>query len=625
VATLATVLENTISGVPSGHQLLVMDPEQFWTYPLPAAGALTIGRGEHADVQLSDPLASREHARLHIGEGGFELEDLESRNKTRLREVPLSPHLRVTLEPGEAFGVGATLLMIQQRSPMPRPRRLWPHGYFEARIEEECARSEGTLDPFAVVRVHVEGAVAAARLFEPMRRALRGPDMLAEYAPGEYEVLLVRTEPSLASAIARDVVAKLAEAGLDARTGVATYPRDGRVPEQLIAVACSRVRGADEGGTTGLVVGQSAAMQRLYAMADQAAQANISVLILGETGVGKEVMADRIHRKSARAGKPFVCLDCGALPANLLQSELFGHERGAFTNAISAKPGLFELAHGGTLFLDEVGELPIDMQQTLLRVLETKQVRRVGALHERAIDVRFVAATNRDLEAAIAQGKFRRDLYYRLNKLALQIPPLRERRAEIAPLGAAFLAQFAKEMGRRRPARLGAEATRLLEAHVWPGNIRELRNCMERATVLCAGGDEILPEHLPLEDMAAAAAMFGGTVAPSAWAVAAGSASAARPGDRDRPTGNDMPASPPAHRTTPPGGRDVVTGHERGTMGLPPPPGDTEKERILRALARHAGNQTRAAAELGMARSTFVLRLDHYAIDRPRKPSTATR
>jgi len=357
-------------------------------------------------------------------------------------------------------------------------------------------------------------------------------------------------------------------------------------------------------------------------MADQAAKATISVLILGETGVGKEVMADRIHRRSPRAGKPFVCLDCGALPANLLQSELFGHERGAFTNATAAKPGLFELAHGGTLFLDEIGELPIDMQQALLRVLETKQVRRVGALHERTIDVRFVAATNRDLETAIAQGRFRRDLYYRLNKLALQIPPLRERRAEIAPLAAAFLAHFAKEVGRRQPARLSAEATRLLEGHVWPGNIRELRNCMERATVLCAGGDEVLPEHLPLEDMAAAAAMFGDASASFERPAPPDPATPPRPGERRRPTATDMPVAPPAYRVTPPGARDGVMG-----PGAPSSPAadETEKDRILRALARHAGNQTRAAAELGMARSTFVLRLDHYAIDRPRKPTTASR
>ena len=207
----------------------------------------------------------------------------------------------------------------------------------------------------------------------------------------------------------------------------------------------------------------------------------------------------------------------------------------------------------------------------------------------------------------------------------MQIPPLRERRAEIAPLGAAFLAQFAKEMGRRRPARLGAEATRVLEAHVWPGNIRELRNCMERATVLCAGGDDILPEHLPLEDMAAAAAMFGDGVAPSARPAAPASASAPRPSHRERPTDSDMLVAPPAHRTTPPGGRAVALDPEPGATGHSPPRGDTEKERILLALARHAGNQTRAAAELGMARSTFVLRLDHYAIDRPRKPTTVSR
>ena len=219
--------------------------------------------------------------------------------------------------------------------------------------------------------------------------------------------------------------------------------------------------------------------------------------------MGKEILAERVHRRSARADKPFLCINCASFSEQLFESELFGHERGAFTGANETKPGLLETAPGGTVFLDEIGEIPTSLQVRLLRVLETRLVNRIGGLKARPIDVRFVAATNRNLEAEVAAGRFRRDLYFRLNGMTLHIPPLRARGGEILQLAAIFLRQFSQQQ-KHPPPTIDDEAQRLLERHLWPGNVRELRNMMERATLL-SGGDQVRPEHLMLETVAATA------------------------------------------------------------------------------------------------------------------------
>jgi transcriptional regulator with PAS, ATPase and Fis domain len=221
-------------------------------------------------------------------------------------------------------------------------------------------------------------------------------------------------------------------------------------------------------------VATSSSMEVLQGLVTRVAKSNLSVLILGETGAGKEVLAARVHNLSPRAEKPFLKLNCAALAEQLLESELFGHERGAFTGAVQAKPGLLETADTGTIFLDEIGEMPLPLQAKLLRVLEDRQVLRVGALKPRTIDVRFVAATNRDLVAESAAGRFRQDLYFRLNGISLFLPPLRQRIAEIEPLALRFAS------GRTFTDR----ARRALESYPWPGNVRELKNVIERAVVL---------------------------------------------------------------------------------------------------------------------------------------------
>jgi DNA-binding NtrC family response regulator len=241
-------------------------------------------------------------------------------------------------------------------------------------------------------------------------------------------------------------------------------------------------------------VGESPDFRRLLDLVDRVAPSQSTVLITGETGAGKEMVAKLIHARSARRHRPFVVVECAALQESLLQSELFGHERGAFTGADRAKPGLFEVAHGGTMFLDEIGEISQATQVKLLRVLDASTFRHVGGTSEIRVDVRVIAATNRDLPAMVAQGLFRQDLYYRLSTITLAVPPLRERRADIDVLVEHFAAALNGRFGVHK--RIAPETLARMRRHDWPGNVRELLHAIEAAMIVC-GGDEVLPEHLP--------------------------------------------------------------------------------------------------------------------------------
>jgi len=234
-----------------------------------------------------------------------------------------------------------------------------------------------------------------------------------------------------------------------------------------------------------LVVGDSVAMREVVATVERAAASDATILLGGESGTGKEVLARFIHRASRRASGPFIAVNCAALPGELIESELFGHERGAFTGAARAKPGKVELASGGTLFLDEVGELALPAQAKLLRVLQEHEVERVGATAPVKVDLRVIAATNRDLATAIAERDFRADLFYRLNVVPVTVPPLRDRRDDIAPLATHFLARIGRELG-RPGLRIADDAMDVLKAHAWPGNVRELGNVIERGVALSA-------------------------------------------------------------------------------------------------------------------------------------------
>jgi DNA-binding NtrC family response regulator len=234
------------------------------------------------------------------------------------------------------------------------------------------------------------------------------------------------------------------------------------------------------------LVGRSPAMAEVYRLLEQAAKLDITVLLAGETGTGKELAARAVHSHGARKERRFVPVNCGALPAELVESELFGHARGAFTGAAGAKPGLFEEAEGGTLFLDEIGELPLAVQVKLNRVLQEKESRRVGDVKATPVDVRVIAATHRDLKAETQAGRFREDLFYRLNVFPVRLPPLRERREDVPLLASHFLAKHAHAL-RRELAGFDAEALRALAGYPWPGNVRELENAVERAVALAAG------------------------------------------------------------------------------------------------------------------------------------------
>jgi DNA-binding NtrC family response regulator len=333
-------------------------------------------------------------------------------------------------------------------------------------------------------------------------------------------------------------------------------------------------------------------MAQIYRLVDLVASGTISVILQGETGVGKEVIARRIHDRSLRAEKTFLRINCAAFAESMVEAELFGYERGAFTGAQQAKPGLLESASAGTALLDEVAELSLPMQAKLLRAIGNREVLRVGSLKPRPIDVRFIAATNQDLERLIRSGRFRADLYFRLNGITLRIPPLRERRSEILPFAEQFAAEESSRLGRPTP-RLSPVASRWLVDYHWPGNIRELRSIIERATLLSRGG-AITLDHLPVDNQAAPAAQ----VALSAPAVAASTTSERNASARS--IGESGPS----------------------LVELRAEVEQIERQRILDTIQCCGGNQTKAAAMLGISRRALLHRLDLYGLPRPRKRKT---
>lgn len=349
------------------------------------------------------------------------------------------------------------------------------------------------------------------------------------------------------------------------------------------------------GGASAPPVLRDATMARLYSLVDVIAPSKLSILILGETGVGKDVYAEFVHARSPRARGAFVRLNCAALPENLLEAELFGYERGAFTGAMQAKPGLFEAGDGGTVFLDEIGELPLVTQAKLLRVLESGETMRIGSVKPKNVDVRFVAATNRDLEALSATGQFRSDLYFRVNGVSVSLPPLRSRPDDVLPLASFFLGKTGARSSFSE--RTVAELLR----YRWPGNIRELKNVVERAALL-ARGQAIEPEHLLFRGSALSEAMTG-SAAPDASGALASAAAAASAGSSSSPVAAPAPA--PARAG--------------GSMPMRDEFAELERTRILEAMEKCGGNQSRAAKLLGISRTTLIKRLEHYGYVRPRK------
>jgi two-component system, NtrC family, response regulator AtoC len=329
------------------------------------------------------------------------------------------------------------------------------------------------------------------------------------------------------------------------------------------------------------------------ALVREIARSGINVLVLGETGVGKELLATTIHTLSERTG-PLSSINCAALSEPLLESELFGHDKGAFTGAVGAKLGLLEAASGGTVFLDEIGELPLALQAKLLRAVESREIRRLGATRSIPIDVRIVAATNRELTAEVAAGRFRQDLFFRLDGVTLRIPPLRTRAHAIGPLALRFIEEAAQRLG-RPDVRATPELLVALAAHDWPGNVRELKAVIDRA-VLLSRGSQLGSRHLAFSHRPddAAPAPLGATPAPLA------SSATVRP-----------PIAPAPHAP-------ATTIASDDDLAFLDPEQRDDRARVIAALDECAGNQTRAAKRLGIARTTLVNKLALYRIPRPR-------
>jgi DNA-binding NtrC family response regulator len=548
--------------------LQLLGNEESRIIELPEEGSLVIGREEGVELRLEDAAVSRRHALLTVRGGEPFLRDLGSKTGTRIRGVPIEEEAR--LRPGDLLEVGNTCLWVRQADAV---RATGGARALEQALRAACAAGSDD-QAFGVILVRASASSEALRaLVQP---TLRPTDALFELGAGEMGAVCRLGSGSGLEPVAERLRQQLSAQGMQGTLGLSVYPQDGENAVQLLAAARLSLREASASAPPSpagvAAVVRSAPMRAVYESAASVAASEISVLIVGETGSGKQVLAESIHARSHRARGPFVRINCAALPEHLLEAELFGYEKGAFTGAFKQKVGLLEHAAGGTFMLDEIGDMPVGLQAKLLQVLEEKRTRRVGGLDSRPVDLRVVAATNRDPELLVEEGLFRADLYWRLCGVQIVIPPLRERQDDILPLAESFLETLAQQMGRPRPA-ITARAAQLLLAAAWPGNVRQLRNVMERALLMSTSGRiEEEPRARWLE----------GT------ALGKGTAAGVAPGA--------------------PGGKPIKDELV-----------ELERERILAALHSTANNQTRAAALLGMPRRTLLEKLDRYGLPRPRK------
>ncbi len=487
--------------------LVVYHRDQVKLMPLADQGELVVGRAWPADVVISDPSLSRQHAKFRRIDEGVEVSDLGSTNGTHYRGERIE---RVLLGPGESVTLGTVTVSINltaERATL--LEGIDPYEQFFARLGDELVRARTFRRPIALLMIRAlgEGELHVSGWVPRLRNTLRPVDRMALYGDTAVLAALVETDRDRARTVASALVEgdRLGEPTL--LCGVSLHgAHAGELVDQARQL-CRRARpdrrvvleGDDpEGPVAASPVFASPRMRELRHLVERVAVSNIPVLIHGETGSGKEVVARAIHTSSQRANGPMRSVNCGAMPANLIESQLFGHEKGAFTGAERTTPGLFEQADGGTLFLDEVGELTPAAQAALLRVLETGRLMRVGGTEEIQVDVRLVAATHRDLESMVGAGSFRQDLLYRLNTMTLQVPPLRERPEDLDALVRRFLDEASRESGGVVTS-IQDEARALLHRYPWPGNVRELRNVIDRAVVVCPGdaiGVEDLPERL---------------------------------------------------------------------------------------------------------------------------------
>ena len=529
---------------------------------LPDGVDVTFGRSRGSTFTLDHEKVSRTHARIRRIGAMIEIEDLKSRNGTRVNGNKVEGACR--LEHGDELSIGPIQAIVNVSSGLPRPTAVVDADTGEARLRAEVDRA---------IRYHRYVTLALLRVandsvIDSIATSLRPMDLVAEDAGDDYLVILPELNRVDGARAVEQIVEQARAAGTAALVATALAPEDGTTVETLIGHLRSGLRTgrsphrAPTPAPRGEPIILDSAMQRVYSLVERIADSQMTVLILGETGVGKELVAEAIHRRSGRRDKPLIKLNCAALPETLLESELFGHEKGAFTGADKRKIGFFEAADGGTLFLDEIGEMPLALQAKLLRVLERKMITRVGGTTEVSTDTRLVAATHRDLEGEVRLGRFRQDLLFRIGGFTLVVPPLRDRLSEIVPLAEHFIEITAAEQGRPVPT-LTDNAREAVSSYGWPGNVRELKNAVERALVLC--GDKIDVIDLPekLRDV----------------------------GQRVRPV--------------------TTAADVRGQLA------EVERAAIVAALEAEHDNQTRAARRLGLSRRALIYKMEKYGLKPP--------
>jgi two-component system response regulator AtoC len=562
--------------------LLCIEGERSWTFPLPASGEVIIGRNPDAGLRLSDDLVSREHAQLLVVPDGLRLSDLESRHGTVVNGQPVTGARM--LHSGDVITIGGTLLIVHR--PVLRGhggRRMLDTGAWRARFEEELERARRYHRELAIVVIRTRStAFDRADVTTKVLSRVRSIDVAAFLSDRELVVMMPEADADEAAALAHELRTALPKTS----AGIATSPSDGVDVDSLLSTTRASATSTEATAFARDLVQQlelgdhrvvlaDPAMVRTYDLIQRLARSSLPVLIQGETGVGKELAAAAVHQFSPRAKAVFVSINCATIPEHLAESELFGHERGAFTGAIAAKQGQLESASGGTVFLDEIGEMPLAIQAKLLRVLETGEIHRVGDNKPRTTDIRIVAATNRDLAAEVAAGRFRQDLFFRLGAAQLIVPPLRDRPRDLALLIQRMFGAACERLGRRSlPFTVAAQ--QLLLLHTWPGNVRELKNAMEyTAATLPETAVEVDAYHLP-------------------------------------PTVRPLPA--PASATAAPSEelpRPAISGEIRP---IDDEVRELERRRMVEALSATGGVQNRAAEMIRMPLRTFVTKLKRYGI-----------
>ena len=525
--------------------IAVSGPRQGERFPLGEA-EVRIGRAPTADIHLPEPEAAWEHCLVRARDGRLQLVDRRSGFGTYVNGMRIAEH---ALEEGDQVSVAETVLVYREDSAAPREDS-GQHTLLRAcsllflfralasaqnpahrstleaqilRLVGDLAGSTGGAVLLGRDPIELQGAAAqrsdVPHLEEIAARALKEGAVLDPasltvalplYAGGAVAGLLMATFAPEEAANLADHRETLSAVGTLAAAALETV-RDVERLRTENALLVERLGGGDTG-----IIGQSPAIARVNQMIARLAPLDTSVLILGESGTGKELVARALHKQSLRASKPFVAINCAALTDTLLESELFGHEKGAFTGAVAQKKGKLEVAEGGTVFLDEIGEMAAPLQAKLLRVLQQREFERVGGTRTLPLDIRLIAATNRDLASEAGRGSFREDLYHRLNVVAIRVPPLRARCEDIPLLARVFVERAAARC-RRRVTGISPEAERCLMSYSWPGNVRELENAIEHAAVL-GQSETLLPEDLPesvLESAPAPAPPVPGALQPS--------------------------------------------------------------------------------------------------------------